>query len=127
MSTNIENTKITNCPNCGKHCPIDAVSCGRGEAFVEKLKNGEIDPSQIQQEQFNQEEHAHGEHHEHGHHGEHGHGHGHHGRHGHHGHEGEGRHWHHEGESGHDWHGHHGRPEAQEAANDAGKDESNEG
>ena len=33
--------KYPNCPNCGRHCPIDAVSCPRGQAFVEQLLSGE--------------------------------------------------------------------------------------
>ena len=33
--------EITTCPMCGRHCPIDAPSCERGQALAAKLKNGE--------------------------------------------------------------------------------------
>ena len=85
MNTNIEssekNMSITHCPNCGKHCPIDAVNCGKGETFVEKLKNGEIDPNQLRQELAEHEKNFHGDHEKKGHHGEGGHHHGHYGHH----------------------------------------------
>ena len=41
MNMNEIKEKYPNCPNCGRHCPIDAVSCPRGQAFVEKLRRGE--------------------------------------------------------------------------------------
>ncbi|MBQ6207595.1 MAG: hypothetical protein IJK52_11015 [Oscillospiraceae bacterium] len=33
--------EITNCPMCGKHCPIEASSCERGQTLAAKLENGE--------------------------------------------------------------------------------------
>ena len=36
-----ENETITNCPMCGKHCPIDAPHCERGQIIAEKLKSGD--------------------------------------------------------------------------------------
>ena len=41
MDMNEIREKYPHCPNCGRHCPIDAVSCPRGQAFVEKLLRGE--------------------------------------------------------------------------------------
>ena len=86
MDWNEIKEKYPNCPNCGRHCPIDAVSCPRGQAFVEKLLRGEA----VHEESFASghgeayERHGHGEHgrewdfHSHGEHGEergfHGHG-----------------------------------------------------
>lgn len=89
--------RIPNCPNCGRHCPIDAVSCPRGEDFVRRALSGELDAEALSGEarQDGGFAHEHGEsHHEHGdweHHS--------HGAHGHHGHGG----WH-----GHHSHGEHG-------------------
>ena len=89
---------IPNCPNCGRHCPIDAVSCPRGEEFVKKLLSGELSPEDGAKVGSGEGKHGHGEEHEHcgedhGHHGPHGHygkhPHGHGGWHGHHEHEGE--------------------------------------
>ena len=45
MDMNEIKEKYPNCPNCGRHCPIDAVSCPRGRAFVEKLLSGELEAS----------------------------------------------------------------------------------
>ena len=28
---------VTNCPNCGKHCPIEAISCHRGADYFLSL------------------------------------------------------------------------------------------
>ena len=33
---------LPNCPRCGRHCPIGAVSCSRGKELVEKLMNSEM-------------------------------------------------------------------------------------
>ncbi len=83
----MENTQIQNCPCCPRHCPIDAVSCHRGEEIVEKIKNGEtIGPEAYQKE--------HGQDDTHG-------GHRHHGSHDHHKDHGEHRSFSHHGEDGH--------------------------
>ena len=59
MTMNEIKEKYPNCPNCGRHCPIDAVSCPRGQAFVEKLLSGELEASPAESRE-------HGEWHEHG-------------------------------------------------------------
>ncbi len=33
-------SELTNCPLCGRHCPIDSPSCGRGRALVAQLSEG---------------------------------------------------------------------------------------
>ncbi len=58
MDMNEIKEKYPHCPNCGRHCPIDAVSCPRGQAFVEKLLRGES----VDEESFAA---GHGEGHEH--------------------------------------------------------------
>lgn len=65
MDMNEIREKYPHCPNCGRHCPIDAVSCPRGQAFVEKLLRGES----VDEENFAA---GHGEGREHRGHGEHG-------------------------------------------------------
>lgn len=57
---------ITNCPQCPRNCPIERVSCERGEMLVKKIKSGEpIDLESMAKK--------HGGHHHDGHgHGKHG-------------------------------------------------------
>ena len=31
-----------NCSQCGRHCPTAALSCGRGKAYLERLKTGQL-------------------------------------------------------------------------------------
>lgn len=58
----MENTQIQNCPCCPRHCPLDSVSCHRGEEILEKIRNGEtIDP------EIYKKEHRHGDGHGGGH------------------------------------------------------------
>lgn len=33
-------SELTNCPLCGRHCPIESPSCGRGKALVAQLSEG---------------------------------------------------------------------------------------
>lgn len=66
---------LTNCPICGRHCPIEAPGCERGKTLVERLRNGiPVDPDAIREE-FKQKDGGEG-HRGHGH--EHGGGHRHH-------------------------------------------------
>lgn len=71
-----------NCPMCGRHCPTDDLSCGRGEAWLA----GDASPETSDTEHPKHDrEHGHGGHHrDHGHRGHHDHS-GHHDHHGHHG------------------------------------------
>ena len=49
---------LSNCPQCPKHCPVDALSCGRGRAyFGQSVEN---------QQQEGHDEHRRGEHDNHG-------------------------------------------------------------
>ena len=53
--------EITNCPMCGRHCPIAAPSCERGQTLAAKLKNGEtVDLDAIRRKRGGRE---HGRHH----------------------------------------------------------------
>ncbi len=63
MNMNEIKEKYPTCPNCGRHCPIDAPSCPRGQAFAEKLLRGEP----VEEERSAS---GHGEGHEHHGHGE---------------------------------------------------------
>ena len=92
MEMNEIKEKYPNCPNCGRHCPIDAVSCPRGQALVEKLLHGEP----VEEERAGADR-GHGEGHEHRGHGEHGENRDFHSR----GEHGEGRDFHGRGEHGH--------------------------
>ncbi len=63
---------LPNCPRCRRHCPIDAVSCGRGKELVEKLLSGEMTLEAAAQpgegkprEGHSHEGHHHGGHHHH--------------------------------------------------------------
>ena len=49
---------LTNCPQCPKHCPVEALSCGRGRAYFGQ--SIEAQPQEVH------DDHHHGEH---GHHG----------------------------------------------------------
>ena len=61
---------LPNCPRCGRHCPIDAVSCNRGKELVEKLMNSEMTLEAAAQpgEGKSREGHSHEGHHHGGHH-----------------------------------------------------------
>ena len=50
--------QFPNCPNCGRHCPIDATSCPRGEAFVKALLSGEMSPEEARAAQEQGGEHG---------------------------------------------------------------------
>ncbi|MBQ3864680.1 MAG: winged helix-turn-helix transcriptional regulator [Clostridia bacterium] len=41
MNSN-ENQVPANCPMCGRHCPIDNLSCGRGRNFLRSLQEGTL-------------------------------------------------------------------------------------
>ena len=63
---------LTNCPICGRQCPIDPPNCERCRTLVERLKNGTpVDPEAIRDE-FKKRDggegrgHGHGRHHGHG-------------------------------------------------------------
>lgn len=47
MDMNEIKQKLANCPQCGRHCPIDALGCPRGQSLVEKLLSGEVDPDDV--------------------------------------------------------------------------------
>lgn len=48
--------KLTNCPLCHNHCPIDEPNCGRGRALAEQIKSGvPVDPDALTK----QSEHGH--------------------------------------------------------------------
>jgi len=32
-------SELTNCPQCPRHCPVDALSCGRGRAYFQGNEN----------------------------------------------------------------------------------------
>lgn len=36
----VKSEELKNCPICGKGCPMDAPSCGRGQRLAEKLAGG---------------------------------------------------------------------------------------
>ena len=61
---------LPNCPRCGRHCPIGAVSCNRGKELVEKLLSGEMTLEAATQadEGKSREGHSHEGHHHGGHH-----------------------------------------------------------
>ena len=61
---------LPNCPRCGRHCPIGAVSCNRGKELVEKLMNSEMTLEATAQpsEGKSREGHSHESHHHGGHH-----------------------------------------------------------
>jgi DNA-binding MarR family transcriptional regulator len=103
MDMNEIREKYPHCPNCGRHCPIDAVSCPRGQAFVEKLLRGES----VDEENFAA---GHGEGREHRGHGE----------------RGEGREFHGRGERG-EKRGFHGRGEPGEGRDFRSRGEHGEG
>lgn len=42
MDMNELKNTLPNCPRCGRHCPIDAVSCPRGKELVESILSGEM-------------------------------------------------------------------------------------
>ena len=72
MEMNSIKEALPNCPRCGRHCPIDAVSCNRGKELVEKLMNGEMTLEAATQadegkyrEGHSHEGHHHGGHHHH--------------------------------------------------------------
>ena len=54
---------MPNCPNCGRHCPIDDLNCHRGKDMVEKILAGEATPEDYLNRSH--EENGHGRH-EHG-------------------------------------------------------------
>lgn len=57
---------ITNCPFCGRHCPIESPNCERGQALAEKLKNGEaVNLDAIRSKRGNREHEEHRESHRH--------------------------------------------------------------
>ena len=41
----MDNNMPANCNQCPKSCPADALSCGKGRAYFERLQNGEAAPA----------------------------------------------------------------------------------
>lgn len=41
----MENNLPTNCNQCPKGCPADALNCGKGRAYFERLQNGGAAPA----------------------------------------------------------------------------------
>ena len=56
--------KIAVCPNCPKHCPLDALGCGRGEQYARELRGENVTDETADERRH----HGHGHHHD----GEHG-------------------------------------------------------
>ena len=58
---------LTNCPLCGRHCPLSTPGCERGKALAEKLKNGEtVDLEELRAEHREYGDRTHGEREHHG-------------------------------------------------------------
>ena len=54
---------MPNCPNCGRHCPIDDLNCNRGKDMVEKILADEANPEDYLNRSHERDEHGeHGEH-----------------------------------------------------------------
>lgn len=51
---------MTNCPQCPRHCPADALSCGRGRAFFGQESTGQADHERHEHKDFDRP-HPHGE------------------------------------------------------------------
>lgn len=65
----MDQNTMTNCPQCPRRCPIEAVSCERGEELVRRIKAGEpLDLSGLResQERRHRDRHGHGKHDGHG-------------------------------------------------------------
>ena len=43
----MDNNMPANCNQCPKGCPADALSCGKGRAYFERLQNGEAAPAAL--------------------------------------------------------------------------------
>lgn len=68
MEMNEIKQALPQCTQCGRHCPIDATSCPRGQELVRKLMNGEASLADAVKGGGEKE----GRHHHGHHHGEHG-------------------------------------------------------
>ena len=57
---------LTNCPQCPKHCPVEALSCGRGRAYFGQSSENQQPEGHDEHSYGGYEEGRHGEHGLHG-------------------------------------------------------------